>query len=62
MLAVLSGRTEAAQLMIKAGADVNIVNGEGYAALFLATQYGLVSVVQLLLAAGADPKRVTGVK
>ncbi len=40
--------------LVDAGADVNVINNDGYTPLFMASQNGHSEVVKLLLEAGAD--------
>jgi hypothetical protein len=52
--AAVFGQTEAARLLIEAGADVNLQNNEGSTALLTAAFFANPEIVELLLAAGAD--------
>lgn len=49
------GFADLTQLLLKAGADVNIPDNQGSTPLLMACGYGRVDVVNALLAAGADP-------
>ena len=48
MGAALFGRTEAARLLLKAGADVNKRNADGYTAMVAAESSGYIEIVTLL--------------
>jgi hypothetical protein len=52
--AVLSGKDEAVELLLAAGAEVNTVCPDGTTALHKACLWGQVSITALLLAHGAD--------
>lgn len=52
--AAIFGRTEMAELLIEAGADLNFQNNDGSTALISAAFFGHPEIVQLLLNAGAD--------
>jgi ankyrin repeat protein len=52
-MAVFRGQTEAARLLLDAGADTNVVGGEGDSPLRWAAQTGDTELVRLLLARGA---------
>jgi len=52
---VKDGGQKCVQMLLKSGADVNITRADGMTPLQIAADQGLVSVVQLLLADGADP-------
>jgi len=54
ILAALLGKTEIAQALIDAGADVNQTNNEGSTALHTAAFFCRPDIVKALLAAGAD--------
>lgn len=56
LIAVQLDNPELVQLLLDAGAKAD-VSGRGYTALGLAARNGSVSVVRLLLQAGADPSR-----
>ena len=49
MLAVSHGRLDLAQLLLDAGADVNVQDEDGSTALMCASEHGHVELVQLLL-------------
>ena len=54
------GDLAGAKLLLERGADVNAVDHRGYTALVLAAHFDgdAVELVQLLLAAGADPHAI----
>ena len=52
--AALYGQTEAARLLLKHGADVNIADGSGNTPLHSAAFIGAVDMAKLLLENGAD--------
>jgi ankyrin repeat protein len=52
--AVCHGRTEAAALLIAAGADVNVIDGFGLTPLCLAAMRGHLEAARLLIDKGAD--------
>jgi ankyrin repeat protein len=54
MCAVLSGKDEAVELLLTAGAEVNTACPDGTTALHKACLWGQVSIAALLLAHGAD--------
>jgi ankyrin repeat protein len=56
--AVYRDDTEAADLLIRAGAAVDVANREGTTPLAMACLYGNVTMVNKLLQAGADAKRL----
>jgi ankyrin repeat protein len=59
LTAVMSNRTEDASNLIAQGADVNCrISPNGWSVLHYAARNGNAEVVQLLLAAGADPDYV----
>lgn len=47
-----------ARVLIDAGADVNVRNGAGQTALMTAVLFGQVQIIDMLMAAGADPSLV----
>ncbi len=53
MLAALGGHTEAVRLLLEAGADVKLRNGDGHTALLLALCGASEEMVRLLLEAGS---------
>ena len=53
MIAALEGHLDVARLLIEAGADLNIADGENSTALSLARSYGNLDVAALLSEAGA---------
>ena len=55
--AALTGRTHILTLLLEGGADHSVTTGDGFTALFAATEGGHVQCVQLLLAAGADANK-----
>ena len=50
---------ELVQQLLKAGADPNMANKNGWTPLMFAAKYGQLEIAQSLLAAGADPNRAT---
>ena len=48
------GHTGVVRLLLRAGADPNLAEGEGVTALTISAENGHLEIVQLLLAAGAD--------
>lgn len=52
--AAAAGKTEAAKLLIDAGADLNIQNADGSTALHTAAVFGNNEIAQLLIDAGSD--------
>ena len=52
--AAVFGKTEAAKLLIEAGADLNIQNNDGSTALHSAAFFGRPEIVKMLLAKKAD--------
>ncbi|PHS03306.1 MAG: hypothetical protein COA78_18290 [Blastopirellula sp.] len=52
--AVMSGSTEAAKLLIEAGADVSLLSSDGSTPLSQAAFFGRAEVVELLLNSGAE--------
>jgi ankyrin repeat protein len=55
--AAAMGKTEAAGLLIKAGADLNFQNADGSTALHTAAVFGNTQIAELLINAGADLNR-----
>ena len=53
MVAAVEGHAEVAQLLVEAGADVNILDLEGSSALSLARSYGNLDIAADLVEAGA---------
>ena len=53
MFAAYNGYSEIADMLIKAGADINAVNKNGSSSLQFATDKGHQSVINLLIANGA---------
>lgn len=49
MLAVSHGRLEMVQLLLEAGADINLQDEDGSTALMCATEHGHVDIVKSLL-------------
>lgn len=56
--AALNGSTEAARLLIEAGADVHVVSGDNSTPLSHAAFTGRADIAKMLLEAGADPNVV----
>ena len=56
--AALHGNQHIAELLIKAGADVNLADTDGWVPLSVAAFYGHKECIKALLAAGADPSKV----
>ncbi|MEV4875596.1 ankyrin repeat domain-containing protein [Streptomyces cyaneofuscatus] len=54
------GDTAAVARLLRGGAEVNALGGDGRSALDLAVHAGHVEVVRLLLGAGADPRQKAG--
>ena len=52
-LAAVGTHTDAVQVLIDAGADVNILNNDGYSLLHYACEYGALEIVKMLVRAGA---------
>lgn len=52
--AVVFGKTEAAKILIDAGADINFQNNDGSTALISAAYFCRPEIVKMLLAKGAD--------
>ncbi len=52
--AAVFGKTEVAQVLIDAGADLNTSNRDGSTALYCAAFFGRVEILKALLEAGAD--------
>ena len=50
MLAVSHGRLEMVQLLMQAGADVNLQDDDGSTALMCATEHGHIEIIKALLA------------
>lgn len=55
MFAAFEGKAAVADVLLKAGADINHVNTKGHTALMSAAAHGYRNTVALLLDAGADP-------
>jgi len=55
--AVYRSALEAADLLITAGANVDVANREGFTPLIMASLYGNVPMIERLLKAGADPRQ-----
>lgn len=56
MYAAYAGKATSADLLMKAGADVNLRNYKGHTPLMSAAAYGHKNTIGVLLAAGADPR------
>lgn len=54
MLAAATGQARVVELLLKAGADVNIISAKGATALMLAADSGFPQIVRRLIEAGAD--------
>lgn len=54
--AIMDGKADHVQAILKAGIDVNAKNGFGRTALYEAAFHGSLKIAQLLLDAGADPR------
>mmetsp|Transcript_105152 Transcript_105152/g.206253 ORF Transcript_105152/g.206253 Transcript_105152/m.206253 type:complete len:84 (+) Transcript_105152:2647-2898(+) len=54
MFASQKNHEDLVQVLLDAGADVNVKGEEGWTALITATSFGHSAIVQLLLEAGAD--------
>jgi len=54
MIAAWNGNAEIVQMLVDAGAQLNVQNNYGRTALFLAAHNGKVEIVKLLIAAGAE--------
>ncbi len=61
MFAAENGLCEAKEVLLEAGAAVNLADSNGSTALHLAAFKSDEAVMRLLLAAGADPDRKTTV-
>lgn len=55
--AVYSGELEIVKLLLQRGADPNVLEGEGWTALLVATEKNRPDMVKVLLEAGADPEQ-----
>lgn len=55
MFAAFEGKAAVADVLLKAGADINHVNAKGHTALMSAAAHGYRNTVALLLDSGADP-------
>ncbi len=55
MFAAFEGKAAVADVLLKAGADINHVNTKGHTALMSAAAHGYRNTVVLLLDSGADP-------
>ena len=53
----LHGNLDMAEVLIRAGADVDLADKDGWVPLSVAAFYGHVDVVKALLSAGADPSK-----
>jgi ankyrin repeat protein len=62
MIAAQNGHFEAAGVLLEAGAAVNLADNYGSTPLHAAAFHSHDTLVRLLLAAGADPNRMTTVK
>jgi uncharacterized protein len=58
MMAEHKGRSAAVEVLLEAGAAVNLANGTGITALHSAARNGREAIVKLLLEAGADARIV----
>ena len=56
MEAARHGKTDVAQALLAAGANIEARNNDGWTALIGAARLGYVDIVQALLAAGAKPR------
>ncbi len=53
MYAIISGKSEFAEMLLKSGADIDAIDNKAQSALYYATEANLLKIVELLLAAGA---------
>jgi ankyrin repeat protein len=55
MLAAEKGHVDIIRTLVRAGAEIDQANSEGYTALMAAARYGQVDAVKILMLLGADP-------
>ena len=58
-MAVNNGDADCLELLLTAGGDVNARDGDGQTALYVGADIGILSVMRLLVNAGANPGEIS---